>query len=465
MSEFLTQSALAQRLVEKTGVSAETAKNFSTLFFTIVRKGLKDTDTFSVYNFGTFKKTWIEQTTGLNPQTGVKIEIPAHWRIKFVPCSSVARRINRPYAHLKPKIIKEPKNQKVGSDGLYAKASQFAFQSDKEKTEENKDAENAEDQTIVLENANANVNAASEAPSQNSQPAPQDEEKMGLLAAAENLRAENAIKEAEEDVPSEESYEPAVIENDDPDEYDDDDEVEEKEKKPVKVLLLAGAAIVIIVLLIALLVRACSSKPAKPAAEKDTDDSHSVPELVVEDEKQPEVEPEPEPLSEPEPEPEPIVEKEVEPEPAPEPEPVAEEPREVSYEDYVVPSGGCFHSIAEEKYSNRHLWPLIYSANKSKYPDPDFVGSYGSIKIPEKPTGEAGKKQIAAAMLDAYNGYLLMCEKQPDSPKNEERRNRAVRVIVSGELIQEGFIEENKARIMPDYAEAARKILKTSYGK
>ena len=116
MSEFLTTSGLAKRLVEKTGISMEVAKKFSTVFFMIVRKGLKDNETFSVYNFGTFKKTWIEATVGLNPSTGQKINIPAHWRIKFIPCSAVAKRLNRPYAHLKakelpddePDVITEP---------------------------------------------------------------------------------------------------------------------------------------------------------------------------------------------------------------------------------------------------------------------------------------------------------------------------------------------------------------------
>ena len=123
MSEILTQSALTERLVQKTGVSPEVAKRFASVFFTIVRTGLKSSDRFSIYNFGTFKKTWIETAEGLNPFTGEKMEIPAHWRIKFIPCPSVARRINRPYSHLKPKVIKE---QKVSDNGLLARASVIA---------------------------------------------------------------------------------------------------------------------------------------------------------------------------------------------------------------------------------------------------------------------------------------------------------------------------------------------------
>ena len=41
MSEVLTQSGLAQRITEKTGVSVETAKKFANLFFSIVKRQLK----------------------------------------------------------------------------------------------------------------------------------------------------------------------------------------------------------------------------------------------------------------------------------------------------------------------------------------------------------------------------------------------------------------------------------------
>ena len=121
MNEFLTPTGLAQRLVERTGINAETAKNFSTVFFMLVKKGLKDSESFSVYNFGTFKKTWIEATVGLNPSTGEKINIPAHWRIKFIPCSAVAKRINRPYAHLKAKELPDDEPDVVEEDeGMYS---------------------------------------------------------------------------------------------------------------------------------------------------------------------------------------------------------------------------------------------------------------------------------------------------------------------------------------------------------
>ena len=66
-------------------------------------------------------------------------------------------------------------------------------------------------------------------------------------------------------------------------------------------------------------------------------------------------------------------------------------------------------------------------------------------------------------MLDAYNAYLLMCEKEPKSAKNEERKLRATRVLVSGELLSPGFLAEHHKRILPEYAEIAGNIVLDQY--
>ena len=65
--------------------------------------------------------------------------------------------------------------------------------------------------------------------------------------------------------------------------------------------------------------------------------------------------------------------------------------------------------------------------------------------------------------MAAYNGYLLMCEKQPDSSRNEERNRLAIRVLVSGEIMSPGFIQAHKNRILPEYAELALNISQNQY--
>lgn len=381
MSEFLTPSGLAVRLVERTGIKLETAKNFSTIFFTIVRKGLKDSESFSVYNFGTFKKTWIEATVGLNPSTGEKINIPAHWRIKFVPCAAVAKRINRPYAHLKAKELPDDEPEVVEEEPVSVMPDPIV--------QEEEDDDPAEEEFKKSIGYDPN---------------------KGLLKRAIELS-----------------------------EKEDDDEDEIQEKKPVKLFVILGLGILFLVLLLSLLLKACSGVSKKPAKRPEAKKTEQPVENIPVQEEKPEVSEELE------------VEKQEEIEAA------------LLFESYSVPMGSDYHTIAEEKYGNRHLWPVLYAANKSVKPDPDLIGAYNKIKIPSLLTGEEGKRQIEDSVMAAYNGYLLMCEKQPESSRNKERERLAIRVLVSGELLSPGFIDSHSKRILPEYAKMAKNIVKNQY--
>ena len=395
MSEILTQSALAERLVQKTGVSSEVAKRFASVFFTIVRTGLKSSDRFSIYNFGTFKKTWIETAEGLNPFTGEKMEIPAHWRIKFIPCPSVARRINRPYSHLKPKVIKE---QKISDKGLLARASVIA-----------QEEKPASDCTLLPEENTSSVQ----------EPAVIEDDFYSSIPVSEPVRQEE-------------------IEDNNDNDDDDFDVQEDGGKKTWKFIAVLALGALLLALVISLLVKNCSSKKNRNPSASDGDPDVQESAFVEEA-------------------PENIVP------PSSENSEIEEIEAAILFESYTVPQGAGYYKIAEERLGNRHLWPLLYEANKEISIDPDFIPVSADIKIPSVPQGAERDEKIASAVLDAYNAYLLMTEKEPDSPKNEERKNRAVRVIVSGELLCPGFIDLHQSRILPEYAQSARSIASRQY--
>ena len=395
MSEILTQSALAERLVQKTGVSPEVAKRFASVFFTIVRTGLKSSDRFSIYNFGTFKKTWIETAEGLNPFTGEKMEIPAHWRIKFIPCPSVARRINRPYSHLKPKVIKE---QKISDKGLLARASIIA-----------QEEKPASDCTLLPEENTSSVQ----------EPAVIEDDFYSSIPVSEPVRQEE-------------------IEDNNDNDDDDFDVQEDGGKKTWKFIAVLALGAILLALVISLLVKNCSSKKNRNPSASDGDPDVQESAFVEEA-------------------PENIVP------PSSENSEIEEIEAAILFESYTVPQGAGYYKIAEERLGNRHLWPLLYEANKEISIDPDFIPVSADIKIPSVPQGAERDEKIASAVLDAYNAYLLMTEKEPDSPKNEERKNRAVRVIVSGELLCPGFIDLHQSRILPEYAQSARSIASRQY--
>lgn len=352
-AEFLTPSGLAERVQKETGLDIETAKNFAVLFFKIVKRELKNADSFSVHNFGTFKKTWIPEGTGNNPQNGETIVIPAHYRIKFTPSPAVAARINARYANLKPRPIKE-------------------------------NAKELETSTIPVPEPVLSYGEQRD-------PFP--------LTKSEETQKLESLRE--------------VIPADEDDSDDDDDD----EKSVNKMWIFAGIAAlstaILVALLISVLVRGCSRKKTE---------NTTAPVAVEKTEQLP------------------------------------SESSEVNYSSYIVPDGSCYHRIAGEKFGDRHLWPYIYSANKAAYPDPDLIDAHAKITIPSQPNLQKDKTAIESSVLDAYNGYLYMIEKEPKSAKNANRRELAARVLVSGEKLYPGFISAHENRILPEYAQKARTI-------
>ena len=89
---------------------------------------------------------------------------------------------------------------------------------------------------------------------------------------------------------------------------------------------------------------------------------------------------EPAPVEEPAPEPEPAPVEEPAPAPAPEPEP-APAPT-VAEGDYVVKSGDCLWSIAQEAYGTGRQWQVIYNANKDAIKNPNDLRVGQVLVIP-----------------------------------------------------------------------------------
>lgn len=454
MSEFLTQTALAQRLVQKTGIGLETARKFSSLFFLIVKKGLKDADKFSVYNFGTFKKTWIEEAFGLNPSNGQRITIPAHWRIKFVPCPAVARRINRPFAHLKPKII----NEKITEDGLYAKASRIAMESSLEKKGPGllavADKIRHECPTEVFEppvedeffKSPVANNDAKKARKAESSEIGQESAQEIVSVQEEGPKFSQEVSEISKEDVAEGKYEEKSLsdEIDDCDENDGCDEEISGKKKCFRMFAIFAGVALLFALLVSLIVKNCSGK-LKNKREKSASASEAGSRETADALKKNNQD----------------VSQKI---PAEKNESSNDEiDAESLFEAYTVPTGLSYHKIAEQKLGNRHLWPLIYAANKDRNPDPDFIPAYKSIKLPDYGSRKPSSKQITDSVLEAYNGYLLMIEKQPESPKNGRRRQLAARALVSGEILLPGFLQSNSSRILPEYSTLAQNIVQHQY--
>ncbi|QTQ16097.1 HU family DNA-binding protein [Treponema parvum] len=352
MNDFITPAALALRIQKKTGIEAELAKRFSYEFFAIARRCLKENTAFIVHKFGTFKKLWVETSIKRNPRTNEEIEVPAHWRVKFIPSKSAADRINARYAHLKAKVL-----------------SGYDF---------------AKKQTVQAESVFFK----------------NDWPPAALLEDTQN------------------DAEPFHEQDDD---FDDDEE-NKKSRTPwivgIIFLLLAVLLFILFKLLGSFGSGGKKKAEVKPAETKQEQTS------VISEKTAPVAE-------------------------------ISQNSYPLTDSKYTVPAGSCYYKIAEEQFENRHAWPLIYAKNAQLNPDPDLIRANATIFIPDEQMIISEQEKAKECYVQTYKAYYTIMQSQPENPKNAIRQFRAVRVLVSGEIMFPGFIEENKAQVsLEDYNDA-----------
>jgi len=121
MNNILTPGKLAERIQNRMELDKESSERFGKELFSILIRELKKEDHFSIFGFGSFKKLFVHESQGRNPQTGEHITIPSHYRIKFTPSGKLSERINSEYAHLHPVILEE----ETVHEGLLLKAERY----------------------------------------------------------------------------------------------------------------------------------------------------------------------------------------------------------------------------------------------------------------------------------------------------------------------------------------------------
>lgn len=76
---------LIQQLVDKRGYTKKAATSIVDDFTDIILYNLGNGDTVSIHNFGCFDILERKARSCPNPQTGEKVDVPAHWIPRFYP--------------------------------------------------------------------------------------------------------------------------------------------------------------------------------------------------------------------------------------------------------------------------------------------------------------------------------------------------------------------------------------------
>lgn len=228
----------------------------------------------------------------------------------------------------------------------------------------------------------------------------------------------------------------------------------EKKSGAGKIIAIAIVALVILIILIILLAKGCSSSKSEPGKLPPKTEAVQTKPKVAETK--------PEPVKT-----EPVQQVQIQKEekPAPANPAVTKAEPSFTFKDFKVQSGSNYHTIALQEYKNRHLWPVIYNANKNSSPNPDVLSSGATIKVPQIKSVSEDAENIKSAMLAAFNGYKNQISSANSDFENSEKKRLAAGVLVSAENLYPGFIEANKSKIGSDYAEYATEIFKRNYSR
>jgi len=81
----MNKAELVKAMSQKSGVSKTNTEEFLSAFMDVIKDTLKKDDKITLVGFGTFSKQHRKATTGVNPQTKEKINIPEKFvaKLKF----------------------------------------------------------------------------------------------------------------------------------------------------------------------------------------------------------------------------------------------------------------------------------------------------------------------------------------------------------------------------------------------
>ena len=471
-SESVTVSVLAERIKSRLAdksLDDNKIKQVINSFFDAVRRDILDNGSFKLLGFGTFDRMLVDEKERTDPSTGETIITPGHYKIKFVPVSALAKRINKPYEHLQPEVIEEAPAEEEAKIEPNKVSDDF---SENEKESESLrdafaeiDGFDGDDGTDVLGSGFDSDVSPSNAPQTEAQRRPPE----GTQAAQKSVRP--AIYEAPRSMPYEtpspaggsaeqpmpgisaggsavenQTVQHAVIQQQiierqivrqrvvqdrhaedaheteedvfDPD-YDGDDYEEGIQRYISRCWFFAGVAVVLTALMIGALVYVFS---------------HRTPEAKL--------------VKTAAPEPKTVVVEQV------------PESRIVSLE--IAADDNLYAALAQAEYGERNLWPYIFSANMLRYPDPDNPGAARELIVPSKPDKAIDRRDIELSVIDVYDSYRSLIAANPRGRAAAIRKEHAVIALICGESLYGGFIDKYAIRLDAEDVSAARERIKNA---
>jgi DNA-binding protein HU-beta len=111
MSEKIKFSELVKALAESNNITQQKAEALVRGTFNLLLDDLEENGKASITSFGSFELKEVAERTGINPQTGDEIVIPAHNKVSFKPFKALEKTVNAPFSHLESTLIEESESE------------------------------------------------------------------------------------------------------------------------------------------------------------------------------------------------------------------------------------------------------------------------------------------------------------------------------------------------------------------
>lgn len=107
MSERLTLQDLVDLLSNKQNITKKDAEAFLRELVALISETIEQKDFVRIKDFGTFKLTPVSARKSVDVNTGAAIEIPAHYKLSFIPDKLLREGVNRPFSHFESILLED----------------------------------------------------------------------------------------------------------------------------------------------------------------------------------------------------------------------------------------------------------------------------------------------------------------------------------------------------------------------
>ena len=128
----------------------------------------------------------------------------------------------------------------------------------------------------------------------------------------------------------------------------------------------------------------------------------------------------------------------------------------------IAADDNLYAALAQAEYGERNLWPYIFSANMLRYPDPDNPGAARELVVPSKPDRAIDRRDIELSVIDVYDSYRSLIAANPRGRAAAIRKKHAVISLICGESLYSGFIDKYAIRFNVEDVSTAREQIKNA---